>query len=549
MGGERRPFVLHPFLLALFPALFLYSRNMGEFPAGVVYVPMIKSLAAAAAGFGLLYAVLRDRVRAGLVLSLFILLFSSYGHLRIALYVLPFSIDSLPYRAHTILFPFVCALFLLLSLCIIRPKRSFADLTRILNVTALLLLVMTLARIGAFEIENRDAERFDIDAELFGGDGGPIARPEALPNVYYIVLDAYPRADNLKELYGYDNAPFVEFLASRGFFVADRATTNYSRTIHSLSSSLNFAYLDPLARRIGDETTDLKPLRRLLEENRARRLLAELGYRFVALRSGFQNTDLTNADIYLTPGQRGEFEAALVRTTAASPVYSWLLRVSEHAADVERENDRRRIAYILDTLPSTARCGFPVFVFAHIIAPHPPFVFDAEGGSVEHRRYFAYKSANDLIQKDGITRETYARLFVDQLAYLNGRVMALVDSLLAASRVPPVIVLRGDHGPGTFFHHSRPDLSYLGDRMPILYAIHLPDRRSDLLYDSMTPVNTFPIIFDELFGGQIELLDDRNFYVARERPYRFVDVTGMIGDSADRTRLRTLREIDYYPEQ
>ncbi len=549
MGGEKKPLVLHPFLLSLFPALFLYSRNMGEFPAGVVCIPMLEALGAAAVGFALLCILLRDRVKAGLVLSIFILLFTSYGHLLVALYALRLSFDSLPYGAHTILFPLSCVIFLLASLLVVKRKRPLLSLTRILNTMTLLLVIMTLFRIGAFMIGTRDAERFEVDEEFFGGSGVSLAAPEELPDIYYIVLDAYPRADNLREIYGYDNSAFLGFLASRGFFVADRATANYSRTIHSLSSSLNFAYLDPLAGRVGEGTTNLKPLRRILEENRARTLLSRLGYRFVALRSGFQNTDLKGADIYLSPGQRGEFEAALIRTTAAAPVYSRLLRVSERAADVERENDRRRIRYIFDTLPATTGYEFPLFVFAHIIAPHPPFVFDGEGGDVEHGRYFAYKSANDLICREGITRETYAELFIDQLVYVNKRVESLVDSLISKSRVPPVIILRGDHGPGTYFHHSRLEYSYLGDRMPILYAIRIPGSRMDSLYESMTPVNTFPVIFNQLFGGDFDLLEDRNYYVAREKPYRFVDVTGLIGDPDDRERLRTLQGIDYYPEE
>ena len=546
MGESKRPIVLHPFFLALFPVLFLYSRNMGEFPTEVVLHPLLVSIGMTTAGFALLWAVTRDRARAGLVVSLFLLLFFSYGHLGAALYASPFPLADLPYGAHTILFPFVCALFVLLSATLIRSRRSFFDLTRVLDATALLLVLMTVFRIGAFKFETREAERFSMDEELFGDCASELVLPKEPPDIYYIVLDAYPRADNLSELYGYENGPFLEFLSSRGFFVAERATSNYSRTILSLSSSLNFSYLDPLARLVGEDSTNLKPLRRVLEENRARMLLAELGYRFVALRSGFQNTDLVDADIYLTPGRRGEFEAALIRTTAASPVYTWLLRVSERAADVERENDRRRIDYIFDTLPETSRYDGPLFVFAHIIAPHPPFVFDAGGGAVELDRYFAYKSANDLINPEGLTRETYARLFVEQLMYVNGRVEALVDSLIAGSKVPPVIVLRSDHGPGTFSHHSRLDQTYLADRMSILYAIHLPGG-SRALYDSMTPVNTFPILFNELFGGSFDLPKDRNFYTAREHPYRFIEVTGMIGDEEDRERLRMLQRLDYYP--
>ncbi len=549
MGGERKPIVLHPFLLSLFPALFLYSRNMGEFPLGVVTVPLLEAVGAAAAGFALLWALMRDRVRVGLLVSLFIMLFSSYGHIIVALYALPVSMGSLPFGAHTILFPLSCVLFLSVSILIVKRKDSFFSLTRILNAMALILLLMTIFRIGVFKIETRDAERFDVDEELFGESGISLVPPEELPDIYYIVLDAYPRSDNLMEIYGYDNSRFIEFLSSRGFFVAERATSNYSRTILSLSSSLNFSYLDPLVGRVGDETTNLKPLRRILEENRARLLLARLGYRFVAIRSGFQNTELKGADIYLTPGQRGEFEAALIRTTAASPLYSHILRVSERAADVERENDRRRIRYIFDILPETAGREFPQFVFAHIIAPHPPFVFDAGGGDAGGGRYFAYKSANDLIRREGLTRKEYAELFIDQLAYINKRVEALVDSLIARSSVPPVIIIRGDHGPGTYFHHSRLDYSYLKDRMAILYALRIPGGSSDALYESMTPVNTFPVIFNELFGCDIDLLDDRNYYVAREHPYRFIDVTELIGDGEDEARLRMLRKIDYYPEE
>ena len=549
MDIEKKPFVLHPFLFALFPALFLYSMNMGEFPTGVVWVPLLKAIGLTAAGFVLLVLILKERMRAGLLLSLFIVLLSSYGHLRIALYCVPLPRYFLPCRTNAVLFPVVCAFFVILSLPLLRKGRSLSNLTRILNVTAFLLIIMTLFRIVTFKVETRDAERFIVDKELFGGDEISLVRPDRPPNIYYIILDAYPRADNLRELYGYDNSAFLEFLSSRGFFVAEGATSNYSRTILSRSSSLNFTYLDPLVRRVGDETTNLKPLRRILGENRARTLLSELGYRFVALRSGFQNTDLKHADIYLTPGKRGEFEAALIRTTAASPVYSWLLRVSERVADVERENDRKRIRYIFDTLPETAEYDFPVFVFAHIIAPHPPFVFDASGGAVGHGRYFAFKSANDLLCREGVTREMYARLFVDQLVYINGRIEVLVDSLIARSKVPPVIILRGDHGPGTFSHHSRLEFTYLADRMSILYAIRLPGSRTNALYDSMTPVNTFPILFNELFGGSLELQGDRNFYTTREHPYRFIEVTDRIGDTDDRAKLRMLQGLDYYPEE
>jgi hypothetical protein len=58
------------------------------------------------------------------------------------------------------------------------------------------------------------------------------------PDIYYIILDAYGRADTLQSLFDYDNSEFLDFLEAKGFYVADCAQSNYSQTILSLSSSL-----------------------------------------------------------------------------------------------------------------------------------------------------------------------------------------------------------------------------------------------------------------------------------------------------------------------
>jgi hypothetical protein len=549
MSKERKPALLHPFLFAVFPILFLYSRNMGEFPLSVILVPALESLLFTAVGLTVVRLVTGCWRKAGLLASSFLIIFYSYGHLRIALYALPVDLDVLPLKAHTILFPFGVIALAIITMNVLVSRSSFENHTRILNAAAVLLVVVSLVEIGVYKLTTREAERFEVDHSLFGPTDWALTPPPELPDIYYIVLDAYPREDNLLELYGYDNSGFLEFLSSRGFFVAREATSNYSRTILSLASSLNFEYMDGLAGLVGEGQTNLKPIRDLIEDSRARDILSRFGYRFVALRSGFQNTELKGADAYLTPGQRGEFESALLRTTAASPVNAWLLRVSGTVAGQYRESDRHRIRYAFEMIPEAARNGRPDFVFAHIVAPHPPFVFDRGGGDVEDDRYFAFKSSNDLIRPDGLTRSRYRDRFLDQLVFINGEVEALIDTLISDSRVPPVIILRGDHGPGTFSHHSRLDCTYLGDRMSILFAMRVPCTDGGLLYDSMTPVNAFRIILNGCFGGSFPMLEDRNFYTTRENPYRFVEVTGRIGDSEDRRRLEILKRLGYYPQE
>ena len=88
MSRERKPALLHPFLLAFCPILFLYSRNMGEFPLGVIYVPVIKSLFLVLVGLVIARIVTGNWLKAGLVTSVFLILFFSYGHLFRFLYSL-----------------------------------------------------------------------------------------------------------------------------------------------------------------------------------------------------------------------------------------------------------------------------------------------------------------------------------------------------------------------------------------------------------------------------------------------------------------------------
>jgi hypothetical protein len=90
--------------------------------------------------------------------------------------------------------------------------------------------------------------------------------------------------------------------------------------------------------------------------------------------------------------------------------------------------------------------------------------------------------------------------YLDQITFLNQRILAIVDDIIQDSRVPPVIIIQADHGP--------PRTEHTPKRLPILNAYYLPDGGNELLYPSITPVNTFRVIFDYYFGTNFGLLDD-----------------------------------------
>jgi hypothetical protein len=110
--------------------------------------------------------------------------------------------------------------------------------------------------------------------------------PADSPDVLYVILDGYGRSDVLGSSYGYDNAPFVDFLRSRGFYVAESATSNYSRTLLSLISSLNMDYVDQVLDPDELARASRQTFAEVLEGSRVFELFRQLGYTIVAFESG-----------------------------------------------------------------------------------------------------------------------------------------------------------------------------------------------------------------------------------------------------------------------
>ena len=64
----------------------------------------------------------------------------------------------------------------------------------------------------------------------------------------------------------------------------------------------------------------------------------------------------------------------------------------------------------------------------------------------------------------------------------------------------------------------------LDERSDILNVFHLPDIDKKILYNSVSPVNTFRLIFNSYFNSQFELLDDSTFFSNEFAPYSFTNL-------------------------
>jgi phosphoglycerol transferase MdoB-like AlkP superfamily enzyme len=148
---------------------------------------------------------------------------------------------------------------------------------------------------------------------------------------------------------------------------------------------------------------------------------------------------------------------------------------------------------VFDSLPEIAKMPEAKFVFVHLLLPHPPFGFDAEGNSI---------NPAEVDFKAGYT---------NQATYFGDEIIKTIDIILKESETPPIIIIQGDHGPPA----SHPE-QHLG----ILNAYYLP-KDTTSLYPTITPVNTFRLILSEYFGENYPLLPDESYSLETNNNYDF----------------------------
>jgi hypothetical protein len=486
-------FPLHPFLFAVYPILALLAVNISEVDVSSGWRSLLLSILIAGLLILAFFAIYRDWQRAALLATILLILFYSYGHVYILLKGV--EINGFFLFRHRTLIPLWTVLGILLSWWISRKSFRAATGTYILNLTGLLLLILPLFQLGTFLLQSQSSRAEQNPSALDLHVGG---QP---PDIYYIILDGYGRSDVLKNEYGYDNSDFLSRLRDLGFYIAECSQSNYAQTQLSLASSLNFDYIDALSDRFVPGTDDRTGLDALIHHSAVRESLEKVGYQTAAFATGFLATELRDADYFLSPertqGQLNEFEFLLMETTLAR-----LLQDGNRFGTQSSGSElfRERTLFTLEKLDELSYIQGPKFVFVHLIVPHPPYVFGPTGGPVEPAEVGTTKT------------EEGASQYRDQVIFINSRMTEIVPKIIANSSTPPVIVIQGDHGP-TVASSPR-------SRMSNLSAYLLPDVDAPL-YPTLTPVNTFRIIFNEYFGQSLELLDDVSLYSEYTDPFDF----------------------------
>ena len=494
---NRKVIPFYSILFGIYPVLALAAVNIAQIDFSVTYRAFAFSFILGGILFLIMNLILRNWMKAALLSLILLILFFSYGQV--------YNILKNPANPllglvrHRILGLVWLGLAGLALWYISRKITNLVAVTLTLNVLVLVLFVFPAIQVIQFEVRSYTRSSVATNSPTTS-----VQASQTYPDIYYIIFDGYMRDDNLKVVYDFDNSVFIDNLTQRGFYVANCSQSNYAYTELSLASSLNANYLDTLG--AGDDVqADF-----LIQNSSVRLFLKNHGYTIVAFETGFTWSQWENADVYYKyvphASQLNGFESLFLQTTLIC------IPIDEFKLDKNTSSDaldHDRTVSNLDILKKVSnKIKEPKFVFAHLIIPHPPYVYKPNGDFVPEgtlTEKWIYDLTTPGPDKPGYT---------NAILYANSEILNVVDNILADSKTPPIIIIQGDHGA---FRFNMPE-----QRMSILNAYYLPNTAArGSLYPSITPVNSFRILFDSYFGQNLPLLPDISRYSLIDNRWSF----------------------------
>lgn len=319
------------------------------------------------------------------------------------------------------------------------------------------------------------------------------------PDVYLLLLDGYPSRSALDRVFGFDNTPFLDALEQRGLDVAQDSRSNYLWTYLTMMSMLHGDFVEripALQESRESPSTPVHPLaRQVLNDNPTYDDFREAGYSVIATVNPMERYAMRDADVLIDQGRLNDFELNLLIGTYVGDL------VDAVWPAFGSEQHRQRSLDSLHAVPQlAAEPGPPRLVLAHIISPHHPVVWDAEGSPVNPSILDQFYG--DTLMEHDLTRDEFVDEYVDQLVHLNRLVLQTLDDLEAAAQAAgrsAVIIVMSDHGSGVGIDPDRADEGDTDERTSNLFAASTPGHPG-LFPDDITPVDVMRLLRDAYLG-------------------------------------------------
>ena len=367
----------------------------------------------------------------------------------------------------------------LLFLLLRRTKRNLAVINTYLNLVFFLFLVFEIYKSVSYK-EFEIVLKNKVNAEEISFKKDSIQKRK----IYYIILDGYTSSSSLKKYWNYDNNELEYFLKSKGFDITEESSCNYNSTPFSIASSLNMSYLN-IENYEQAQQVQISKAYDFVKNSTVLEALSSNGYEIKNL-SLF---DLENSSAFYT--DPFYHKTNLFDRTIFFLFTEKLNLTHEHEQLINLEKINLDI---FSQLNSSVKK--PFFCYAHLMMPHHPYFFDENGS----------RMSEEYARSEENRKEKYLK----QLKYTNLLLMNAIDTILKQSFIKPIIIIQGDHGFRDLAELGREE--QLKESKTIFNAFLLQDDTLKIsTYDSISPVNSFRIIFNSCFKTELPLLDNKSF--------------------------------------
>ena len=524
---NKKSSIIHPFLFAIFPIMFLYSENIHLLPSTEIILPLIIVVGLSIIAYFSIGFILKNKNKAALIITLFLIIFFSYGHIYNIINTSDLENFEI-FKHRYLLIPFFGSLVFGI-IYFLKTKRKLDNATTITNFISCAIIGIILFNVIADITQDNffgstklsENEKYlgvgASDETLFdlffpsSQDQKNIDNPNnKLPDVYYIILDEYGSNNALEKFFGYDNSELTSFLEENGFFVVSESYSNYPTTIQSLAASLNMEYVNYLTEKVGKESKNFRMLNQILSDNKVMQKLHTEDYNIINMGSLWgPNNEFKNVNANICEFKEINRDS-LLRELLQTSMISYLQEMLTY------QGSRDRVFCIFDELPMlNQKFSSPKFVFVHVMLPHEPYIFGPNGENVN--------PGTSLDGKPWDPRKAHT----DQIKFANKKIRILVDTLLSQNN-NSIMIIQGDTGSAFNGDWDNPSEDLIIERMSNLNAIYFPNGNYEAFSEYITPVNSFRIIFNEFFDANYTLLEDKMYWSTGSKPYAHKDVSNLL---------------------
>jgi len=519
---------IHPFLVGIFPILIIYSQNIGRVEITELFLPVIIIVGLTIGLYYFLKLILKNENKSAIIVTLILIMLFSYGHIYYLLSDV--MIDEFDIGQNRYLIPAFGLVLGISIFFIIRARRVFDNATSILNVISIVFIIVAISNVALVGAEITSCDKcsnqeFFYEArdfsDYFESHEFSISKNQELPDVYYLILDEYARNDALLEYHDFSNNELTEFLEKKGFHIAKNSFANYPMSVQSIPATMNMDYINFLADEIGTEVRNYKPLNGknygLYPNNMVIKNFKEMDYKIITFNTfALHLHENPLADKTFCHRDKFLLDNRLVDVLARTSIFGYY---------IERwaEGELRQVTLCAFENFGDAGNVFnePVFVWAHVMLPHPPWIFGPNGEEITPGKPLLITD-NPEFRDSGWEPK---RQYIQQVQFANKKTIEVVKNILENNR-NAIIIIQGDHGTAWETNWMEPSKEDAWQRLRNFDAIYFPDKdKRDLLLDDRTLVNTFRTVFNAYYESNYELLENKMYWGWNAKPYYFEEMT------------------------